>query len=372
MRILFLLTYYYPHWTGLTQYAKRLAEGLAKKKYNVSVLTTRHQKNLPLIEDISGVCVKRKKVLFRLSRTLVSFSLLCSFFSEIKQSDRIIVYLPFAEVGFVALVCKIFGKKLILVHNGDLHLPSGFLNRILEAFYFMTTKMAMALSSTIIIQTQDYANNSPLLSPFRLKWKVVLPLFPRTNSRVVSHHLLEKLNPKKRYTIGFAGRFVEEKGFDLLLQAIPSVLRIHPNAHFIYAGDPYIAYEKFFQKQTRLVSEYQAHLTFLGKLNQEEMVTFYRMCDVIVIPSRSDCFPSVEVEALLHHVPVVVTDIPGARWSVSITGMGVIVKPESPVDLAAGIVKALRMKNTLKKNYARVTEVFNWEQTLQKYEETFK
>ena len=29
MKILSILSYYYPHWTGLTAYAKRLAEGLA-------------------------------------------------------------------------------------------------------------------------------------------------------------------------------------------------------------------------------------------------------------------------------------------------------------------------------------------------------
>ena len=29
MKILMVLTYYHPHWTGLTAYAKRLAEGLA-------------------------------------------------------------------------------------------------------------------------------------------------------------------------------------------------------------------------------------------------------------------------------------------------------------------------------------------------------
>ena len=42
MKVLMVLTYYHPHWTGLTAYAKRLAEGLARRGHSVTVLTSRH------------------------------------------------------------------------------------------------------------------------------------------------------------------------------------------------------------------------------------------------------------------------------------------------------------------------------------------
>jgi len=32
MKILTALTYYHPHWTGLTAYAQRIAEGLARTR----------------------------------------------------------------------------------------------------------------------------------------------------------------------------------------------------------------------------------------------------------------------------------------------------------------------------------------------------
>ena len=42
IRVLTVLTYYAPHWTGLTAIATRIAEGLAARGHHVSVLTAHH------------------------------------------------------------------------------------------------------------------------------------------------------------------------------------------------------------------------------------------------------------------------------------------------------------------------------------------
>ena len=62
------LTYYYPHWTGLTAYAGRLAEGLAARGHQVTVLTSRHDPALPGTEWLRGVRVVRLHPLLRVSR----------------------------------------------------------------------------------------------------------------------------------------------------------------------------------------------------------------------------------------------------------------------------------------------------------------
>ena len=58
MRILMVLTYYHPHWTGLTAYAKRLAEGLARTEAWV-------QEHAGLVEwvrpDAGALCCVRLK-----------------------------------------------------------------------------------------------------------------------------------------------------------------------------------------------------------------------------------------------------------------------------------------------------------------------
>ena len=47
MRILTALTYYRPHFSGLTIYAERLARALAARGHQVTVLTSRYDPDLP-------------------------------------------------------------------------------------------------------------------------------------------------------------------------------------------------------------------------------------------------------------------------------------------------------------------------------------
>ena len=239
MKFLFLLTYYYPHWTGLTQYAQRLAEGLSEKGDQVTVLTTHHDNNLKAEEIINRVKVKRKAVLFRLSRSLFSIQLVLSLLAEIARNDAVIIYLPFAEVLLTSIISRILGKKLYLIHNGDLLLPGGFFNRLLELTYNLSSKYAILLSDKTIVQTEDYFLNSPLLKPLGDKISVILPLFEETklkNKKPLkkSNKMVElKMSKYKGYRkIGFAGRFVEEKGFDILLSAISLIVRHNTNIKF--------------------------------------------------------------------------------------------------------------------------------------------
>ena len=46
MKIVFFVTYYYPHWTGLTQHAKSVAEGLEKNGHSIRVLAAQHEPTL--------------------------------------------------------------------------------------------------------------------------------------------------------------------------------------------------------------------------------------------------------------------------------------------------------------------------------------
>ncbi len=47
MRILFILTYYRPHVSGLTIYVERLAKALGERGHEVTVLTSRYDRGLP-------------------------------------------------------------------------------------------------------------------------------------------------------------------------------------------------------------------------------------------------------------------------------------------------------------------------------------
>lgn len=368
MKVLFLLTYYYPHWTGLTQYAQRLAEGLSVNKFRVTVLTTKHEKFLKGQEKINGVKVIRKPVLFRVSRTLISPLYIASFLSEIFKTDIIVVYLPFAEVLIASIFAKILGKKIFLVHNGDLVLPkSNIFNSFIEWLYYFSTTIALFLCTKIIIQTKDYAYQSNVLSRFQDKWSVILPLYPVLSPQKDTVERVKARIGRAWPIIGFAGRFVYEKGFDLLFQAIPIVRKAYPDAIFVFAGETRISYESFFQVNTSFVEDNKNALLLLGKLTEKEMGSFYSILDVFVISSRSDCFPSVLVEAMKAGVPSVVTDIPGARWSVLQSGMGLVVSPDNFHDIGQGIIRVIKQRSHFLKRHDILLRIFDYEKTLQRY-----
>ena len=77
MRVLIALTYYRPHYSGLTIYSERLAKALASRGHEVTVLTSQFDKSLPLEEMVDGVRVIRMPVLMRLSKGVMWLICIC-------------------------------------------------------------------------------------------------------------------------------------------------------------------------------------------------------------------------------------------------------------------------------------------------------
>ena len=67
VKILFILTYYRPHVSGLTIYVERLAQVMAQHGHEVTVLTSRYSDDLPSEETDNGVRVVRVPVSWRIS-----------------------------------------------------------------------------------------------------------------------------------------------------------------------------------------------------------------------------------------------------------------------------------------------------------------
>lgn len=102
----------------------------------------------------------------------------------------------------------------------------------------------------------------------------------------------------------FAARMVQQKGPDLLVEAIPSILGYYPNAKFVFAGegDMRSAVER------RADELSVSHATrFLGFKTGRELIDLYKACDVVCVPSRNEPFGIVVLEAWSAEKPVVAT-----------------------------------------------------------------
>ena len=147
------------------------------------------------------------------------------------------------------------------------------------------------------------------------------------------------------------------------------LLAAEPDVHLIYAGEHNVVYERFYERWKHLVESHRDRITFVGLLRDpQRLANFYAMCDVFALPSRTDCFPSVQIEAMLCGTPVVTTNIAGAREAVRVTGMGRLAAPRNPVALAQGLIEVLRHPTHYTKPKAEIRAVFNTERTVDQYE----
>lgn len=370
MRILTVLTYYHPHWTGLTAHAVRVAEGLAARGHEVTVLTSQHDPDLPREEVVRGVRVVRLPSKGRFSRGTVTPSFPLAAARLIAASDVVQIHTPLPEALLVALLCRAIGRPLLMTHHGDVVMPAGFGNQILQRVAFQVLRWTAALADGVTSYSSDYADHSALLSPFRHKLHTIYPpvdIVSPDADRIATWRA--ELGLQGKELIGFAGRWVDEKGFDYLLQALPLVRRQIPEAHLVFAGERRVAYEDTYEKCRPLVEAEREHVTFLGLLTDPERIAdFYGMCSVFALPSRTDMFALVQVEAMLCGTPVVATDIPGARVVVRETGYGRLVRPRDPASLAEGLVEVIRNRPDYAPTRAGVRRVFDTETTLDGYE----
>ncbi|MGH9268216.1 MAG: glycosyltransferase family 4 protein, partial [Acidimicrobiales bacterium] len=137
-----------------------------------------------------------------------------------------------------------------------------------------------------------------------------------------------------------AARQEHQKGLDVLVGAMPTVLRSYPDALLLLAGRA--------GNQTRSLNELigsfelGAAVRLLGV--RDDIADLMAAADVFVSPSRWEGLGSVLIEALALEVPIVATDLPAIREVVG-TGpdpVGTLVPPEEPESLATAVLATLQ------------------------------
>jgi glycosyltransferase involved in cell wall biosynthesis len=141
---------------------------------------------------------------------------------------------------------------------------------------------------------------------------------------VKRHYHIGPMDP----TVLFSGRMVYQKGPDLLIEAIPSILKYYGNAKFVFAGDG----EMRSQAEHRAQQLGVAHATrFLGFQANGTLTNLYKACDVVCVPSRNEPFGIVLLEAWSAGKPVVATNNGGPAEFVwhEVNGLKVYPHPNS-------------------------------------------
>jgi glycosyltransferase involved in cell wall biosynthesis len=141
-----------------------------------------------------------------------------------------------------------------------------------------------------------------------------------------------------RCQILYVGRLEHRKGIDLLIEALPAVLRAVPYATAILVGaDRDRHWENHWRQKAS--PELRERVHFAGVVDAAALVAHYQTADLFVAPSRYESFGLIFVEAMAHSLPVVALRAPGAMDLIEDGVTGVLAPPEDAVGLAAALVQ---------------------------------
>jgi glycosyltransferase involved in cell wall biosynthesis len=133
-------------------------------------------------------------------------------------------------------------------------------------------------------------------------------------------------------TVLFAGRLHEEKGPDLLLDALP-LLRRRVHCVLLGAGPQEPALRK---RVEQLGLGHEVEMPGW----QADVGGWIDRADLVVVPSRYESWSQTAVTAMAHGVPMVATNVEGLPTTLA-DGRGLLVAPEDPDALAGAIEDVL-------------------------------
>ena len=158
-----------------------------------------------------------------------------------------------------------------------------------------------------------------------------------------NEQLLSRHNLKGRPVLMTLGRLDSAerfKGFDEVLEVLPSLIEHLPNVvYLIVGGGPDRG-----RLERKVVSlGLSSHVVFAGLIEESEKVDYYNLADVFVMPSRGEGFGIVLLEAMSCGVPTVASCLDGGREALRDGALGVLVDPRDLEDVQKGILQALRL-----------------------------
>ncbi len=127
----------------------------------------------------------------------------------------------------------------------------------------------------------------------------------------------------------YVGRLSPEKGVDTFIDAIKAL----PPMQVVAIGDGRL--------RGMLEERAQGCVRFVGPVNQAALADHYRAAKICVVPSRSDSFPLVVLEALASGTPVVGARVGGIPELISENENGWLFRSGDADELATTIARAL-------------------------------
>ena len=231
--------------------------------------------------------------------------------------------------------------RVYMLRGLKLETSAGLKRRILLA----AEKLASACSHAVVCNSESLRNQALALG---LAPKSKLHLLGSGSSNGVDverfrpgpSNLRQLLGlPLDAPVVGFVGRMTRDKGLPELVQAFDAILAAEPEAQLLLVGWFDAADDALdADLRCRIRSHPRIHMTgFVA-----DAAPYYRVMDVMVLPTWREGFPNVVLEAAASGIPVVTTLSTGSRDAVVPGVTGLLVPPGHPASICKAVLQLLR------------------------------
>jgi len=373
MKICLVNALFHPFSGGVEKHMLELSRELARQGVDVTIVTARID-GTPAYEEMDGI-----KVPGLYPPPLIVSPLFSFYLKKLDEENNFdIIHLQnrfFVDFDMAALYARLRGKPFMMtIHNArplGISLPITVFG---SAYDWLIGRWPFALADRIIAVSEWVKYD---IAKYHIDEKKIVPVHNGIN--VNSFRPATVTNVRRQYGIDgpmllFVGRMITQKGVPYLIDAMPLVLRKHPDAKLLLIGRGN-ALEGLKKKVNAMGLE--KSVIFSGYMTEEMLKEAYGTCDMFVLPSVWEVLPIAILEAMASEKPVVCTNAGGDAELVKDGYNGYVVPMRNPGALAEKINALLddpeKMKSMGQASRRRAETEFDWKliaaRTKQVYED---
>ncbi|WP_194973851.1 glycosyltransferase family 4 protein [Aquiflexum lacus] len=262
----------------------------------------------------------------------------------------------------VSLICKISKSKLI-VHFRFGRIPE--LSQLRNWEWYMLVLLTKISNEVIVLDRKSFNALTDI------KQKSNVHQIPNPCSSDLEEISKIKSNPNRNKDFVFIGHIIKEKGVFELVEAF-SNFHNPPNLKLIGPVEPAI-------KEKLLVITKKNNqtnwLSFEGVLGKFEIFAILKTSMALILPSYSEGFPNVVLEAMACGCPVLATDVGAISEMLDFPGdfaSGICFKPRDVKEIQEAVQKAIEgevdLNHMSKMGKRKVLEAYTMESIIVEYE----
>lgn len=182
-----------------------------------------------------------------------------------------------------------------------------------------------------------------------------------------------------KFVLLTVGKVYDRKGQEVVIRALPLILKRHPNVVYWMVGMPQEQ-----QKLSKIAQELgvSEHIRFLGLVSNQDLLKYYNACDLFVMTSRQladgnfEGFGIAVIEAALCGKAAVVSDNSGLAEAVKHGETGLIVPQNDPVKTSEAVISLMEDRQKFEKlstqAYHNAIENQTWDKVGERYSQVFE